>query len=628
MRTLGEVMVTGAMFHLCALAVLAWQHGRRGGREPGRLAAGFLFATSIAASLALSTRIGSLAQAVAPCMAVAVTLGGYAAWRRELRFDGALAWGALVVLTLSTVAWGGLYLWGLPLSLPTRILLFGGAALVLVGLPASIVTQRESLEPLLRRRWRRQAEPDLTGSLRRFPFVSIQVPCHAEPPALVIETLDHLAALEYPAFEVVVIDNNTSDPRLWHPVQTHCARLGPRFRFLHVEGISGAKAGALNWAASHIDKRAELIAVVDADYHVDPRWLRATVGFFDDPSVGFVQPPHAYRQWQHRRFGRMANWEYTMFFASGMVALQEHDAGITVGTMSIIRRSALHVAGGWAEWCLTEDSEVAIRIHELGYRSIYLREPLGRGLIPRTFESYRRQRFRWTYGPVQELRAHWREFLPRALGGAPTLDPSQRVHHANHGLDVAMIGLRGLAWPFAIATAVSMVAHHEHAAVPFVLWLAATVALISSVVVRWLQFCKVTGAPLAGAVGAVVAYQALTHAIIVASLSACIGRPATWNRTDKFSNRPHTPLRATRMETVIGLSLMCASAAVFVLGFGGLTTMFAIGFAMQGAVYLSSPIVALVAAADHDLTREEIELSAQTSVPEYLAAAGSTRVSR
>src|SRR5207237_1240342 len=171
-----------AMFHVCALAFLAWQHARRAGRELGGAAACSLVVTSIAASLAVATRTGSLAEAIAPCIAVTVALAGYGVWRREFRTDGALAWSSLVLLTVATTAWAGLYLWRLPLSTTTRILLFSAAAFVLVGLPASLVTQQESLEPLLRRLWRRQAHPDRTGSLHRFPFVSIQVPCHAEPP--------------------------------------------------------------------------------------------------------------------------------------------------------------------------------------------------------------------------------------------------------------------------------------------------------------------------------------------------------------------------------------------------------------------------------------------------------------
>ena len=45
---------------------------------------------------------------------------------------------------------------------------------------------------------------------------------------------DALAALDYPEFEVLVVDNNTRDPALWEPVAEHCARLGSRFRFFHL----------------------------------------------------------------------------------------------------------------------------------------------------------------------------------------------------------------------------------------------------------------------------------------------------------------------------------------------------------------------------------------------------------
>ncbi len=99
--------------------------------------------------------------------------------------------------------------------------------------------------------------------------------------------------------------------------------------------------------------------------------------------MGFVQSPHAYRGWADSTYLRLCNWEYAYFFATGMVSLNERDAAITVVTMCVIRRQALEDAGGWAEWCLTEDSELAVRIHALGYSSVYLNHVYGRGLIPR-----------------------------------------------------------------------------------------------------------------------------------------------------------------------------------------------------------------------------------------------------
>ena len=110
------------------------------------------------------------------------------------------------------------------------------------------------------------------------------------------------------------------------------------------------------------------------------------------------------------------NWEYTVFFSTTMPSLNERMADITVGTMSLIRREALEAAGGWAEWCATEDSEVAIRIHALGYTSVYVNEVFGRGVIPETFGGYKKQRHRWTVGPVQELKRHCAFIHAPALG--------------------------------------------------------------------------------------------------------------------------------------------------------------------------------------------------------------------
>jgi multisubunit Na+/H+ antiporter MnhB subunit len=58
----------------------------------------------------------------------------------------------------------------------------------------------------------------------------VHVPAYNEPAGMLIETLDALAKLDYPDFEVLVIDNNTRDEAVWRPVEIHCAKLGARFR--------------------------------------------------------------------------------------------------------------------------------------------------------------------------------------------------------------------------------------------------------------------------------------------------------------------------------------------------------------------------------------------------------------
>ena len=560
---------------------------------------------------------GHAAAAVGAAEVTVVVAGVYAFMSPWLHPVGATVWASWLLLGAVLLGWGAVFLGGLGVSRMTSSLLWATAALSAVTLPSAVVQTREGWEPLLCRRRRRGGRPPVQRAHRYAPRVSVHVPCHAEPPHIVIGTLDCLARLDYPDFEVLVIDNNTTDPELWRPVQAHCERLGERFRFLHVEGITGAKAGALNRALDYTCPRAELIAVVDADYQVRRGWLRDTAGYFADRAVGFVQCPHAYRGYAQSALGRWANWEYVVFFATGMVSLDQHDAGITVGTMSLIRRAALERAGGWAEWCLTEDSELAIRIHAVGYRSVYVTEPYGRGLIPETFEGYRRQRYRWTYGPVQEFQRHWRLFLPGRLATPSALTGPQKLHHANHGLDVMSIGLRALCFPLATVAAASMVAHHERVTMPAELWVASTCLLAGNLIFRWLIYRRVVRATARQALGGILAFAALTHVITMASLRALIRRPAWWQRTDKFRSRRRglRVLTCAGSETVLGLAgLLAANPS------GGIATALAIGLAVQAITYLTAPVVAL--AADRSLARAVGDL---LDIPAVAIAAGLRR---
>src|SRR5579862_9172311 len=116
--------------------------------------------------------------------------------------------------------------------------------------------------------YRRRLGAPIMKDDKKFPKVSVHVPAYNEPPDMLIETLDALARLDYPDFEVLVIDNNTADEAVWRPVEAHCAALGARFRFFHVAPLAGFKAGALNYALERTAATAEIVAVIDADYVV------------------------------------------------------------------------------------------------------------------------------------------------------------------------------------------------------------------------------------------------------------------------------------------------------------------------------------------------------------------------
>ncbi len=265
----------------------------------------------------------------------------------------------------------------------------------------------EFTEVLWRRAWLRHAELLTPDPPEKQPFVSIHLACYNEPPEMVQVTLDSLAALDYANFEVLVIDNNTRDPAIWEPVRAYCETLGPRFRFFHLEPWPGYKAGALNFGLKQTDERADVVAVVDADYVVRPDWLARLTGHFHEPDVAVVQCPQAHRDFQGNTFRRWTAWEYDGFFRIGMHHRNERNAIIQHGTMTMVRRSALEGTGGWSEWTICEDAELGLRLMHAGYQLLYVDELMGKGLTPADFKAYKSQRYRWAFGAMQILKGRW-----------------------------------------------------------------------------------------------------------------------------------------------------------------------------------------------------------------------------
>jgi exo-beta-1,3-glucanase (GH17 family)/cellulose synthase/poly-beta-1,6-N-acetylglucosamine synthase-like glycosyltransferase len=260
------------------------------------------------------------------------------------------------------------------------------------------------------------------ASDRVFPKVSIHVPAYFEPPEMLIQTLDAVSRLEYPNFECVVIINNTPDPAFWQPIQDHCRALGERFKFINAEKVEGFKAGALRIAMDRTAADAEIIGIIDADYVVEPDWLKDLVPVFDDPRVGLVQAPQDHRDGDRSLMHYIMNGEYAGFFDIGMVQRNEANAIIVHGTMCLMRRAAMDMAGGWAGDTICEDTDLGLAIIEHGWATHYTNHRYGYGLLPDTYEAFKKQRHRWAYGGFQIVKKHWRRFLP----GASRLTPDQR----------------------------------------------------------------------------------------------------------------------------------------------------------------------------------------------------------
>ncbi|MFC5743792.1 glycosyltransferase family 2 protein [Dyella tabacisoli] len=326
---------------------------------------------------------------------------------RRFKLTGRFFFAGLIQLACGLIVWSATLPFNYYLSWidwTMLVLLFPAQIAILAIL---LINGFEFTEVLWRPRWVRHAGMLRPDPPEKQPFVSIHLACYNEPPEMVIVTLDSLAALDYNNYEVLVIDNNTKDPNVWKPVQEYCEKLGKHFRFFHLEPWPGYKAGALNFGLKETDPRADVVAVIDADYEVRADWLAALTGHFHDPKVAVVQCPQAHREFEHNTFRRMTAWEYDGFFRIGMHHRNERNAIIQHGTMTMVRRSALEGTGGWSEWTICEDAELGLRLMHAGYDLVYVDELMGKGLTPADFKAYKSQRYRWAFGAMQILKGRW-----------------------------------------------------------------------------------------------------------------------------------------------------------------------------------------------------------------------------
>jgi len=418
----------------------------------------------------------------------------------------------------------------------------------------------EFVEAIWTPKWRRHAGLRHEPARRDWPFVSIHLACHNEPPEMMIATLDSLAALDYEHFEVLVIDNNTEKDEVWKPVEARCRELGPRFRFFHLRPWPGFKAGALNFGLEKTDPRAKVVGVVDADYVVEPNWLRGLVGHFDDPKVAIVQCPQAHRDFEGNAFRRMTNWEYEGFFRIGMHHRNERNAIIQHGTMTLIRREPLVATGRWAEWCITEDAELGLRLFNEGYEALYVDEPIGRGLTPADFTAYKSQRFRWAFGAMQILRAHW-----DWLWGPGKLDAGQRFHFLTGWFSWFADALHLVFTLLAIGWSIGMLYNPDVFSLPLNLFLIPVLGFFVCKAAFGIILYRVrVPCSWRDTLGAAVASMALSHAIARGVLKGLVSKEHPFTRTAKSRRLRGRPgaFAAVREEGLMFVALMLLIVAL------------------------------------------------------------------
>lgn len=388
-------------------------------------------------------------------------------------------------------------------------------------------------------------------------FFSVHLAIHEEPPALVARTLRALARMvDAPDHEVIVLDNNTADHTLWRPVEALCRELGPRFRFYHEDGVRGAKAGALNIALERSSAAATHIVVVDADYEVAPDFLAVAAHEIGRQDNDFIQFPQAYRNDSGPVAG--VSLELADYFLRHAARADVADAMLLTGTLSVIRRCALEASGGWSGRTITEDAELGLRLHRLGFRGRFVDRPVGRGLLPLDLAGLSLQRYRWAAGNLHVIGCGLAGLRPRAAIQVF----SQLTAWTNMALPLAagLIG-GGLAQALGVEARVASLLTSLCGLGLVEVYLSICLPMILAAIVR--------RRPLRIVLGALSARVALIVPSALATADALLGRTGGFRRTAKDAQDATDGVG--RVLPALALSGLLLLVAVPGLPWGGVT---------------------------------------------------------
>lgn len=240
------------------------------------------------------------------------------------------------------------------------------------------------------------------GESKWYPVVTICIPCFNEE-TTIEKTLISLLKLDYQKenLEIIIVDDGSTDNTL-HKAQKLAKRFSDRdIKVIHKE--NGGKHTCLNKALEMC--RGEFFGALDADSFVDKKALRRIIKHFENKEVTCVTPSMKIYE-PKGVLQRIQSIEYLLGIFLRKVFAQLGSIHVTPGPFSIYRVSFFKKHGKYHAAYNTEDIEVALRIQR--HHGVIENAPDAYvyTMGPNTFYSLYRQRLRWYYGFLRNVREY------------------------------------------------------------------------------------------------------------------------------------------------------------------------------------------------------------------------------
>jgi biofilm PGA synthesis N-glycosyltransferase PgaC len=239
------------------------------------------------------------------------------------------------------------------------------------------------------------ADPPL---LPRYPGVSILIPCHNEENHIE-ETLAALEILEYPDYEIIVINDGSKDGT--GPLLNRLASGSPRVRVVHLSSNQG-KSTALN--AGALAARHEYLVCIDSDALLDRHALTWFMfSFLADEELGALTGNPRIRN-RGSLLGQIQVGEFSSIVGLIKRAQSIYGRLFTIsGVICAFRKRALQDAGWWTRETITDDVDATWKIQLAGWRVSFASSALCWILMPETLKGLWHQRLRWSQGGTRTL---------------------------------------------------------------------------------------------------------------------------------------------------------------------------------------------------------------------------------